>query len=170
MSLCKCLKSLILAGAVLILAASVATPAKAQLSAFAGVNFPTGKFGDTAGTGWQLGAAYDLSLLPIVSVGAWGAFNRFGLDNADGNYNSWELLARGKLSLPITGLYGWLGLGLSNSKLSIKNLDNSRQTDFTWALGGGWKMTLLDITLTYHQIGTERTTSNYFTLGAGVSF
>ncbi len=170
MSHCKILKVLILAGTVLLLAAGVAAPAQAQLSAFGGVSFPTGKFGDLAGTGWQLGAAYDFSLLPIVSIGAWGAYNRFGLDNADGNYNSWELLARGKLNLPITGLYGWLGLGLSNSKLSNKNLDTDRETDFTWALGGGWKMTLIDINLTYHQIGTEETTSNYFTLGAGVSF
>lgn len=163
-------KSLIVYGTILVLVTAAATPAVAKLSAFAGVNFPTGDFGNTANTGWQLGAAYDFSLIPIVDIGAWGAYNRFGLDGADGNFNTWELMARGKLSLPIVGLYGWLGMGLASSKLSLEGTGTDRSTDFAWALGAGWKIALLDFTFTYHQIGGDPGTSNFFTLGAGVSF
>jgi hypothetical protein len=163
-------KNLIVCSTVVMLATIAASPAAAQLSAFAGVNFPTGDFSNGANTGWQLGAAYDFPIIPIVKIGAWGAYNRFGLDGADGNFNAFELMARGKLSLPIVGLYGWLGMGLASSKLSIEGLDNDRSTDFVYALGAGWGMGLIDLTLTFHQIGGDPGTSNFFTLGAGVSF
>ena len=44
-----------------------------------------------ADLGWQLGAAYDFPIIPIVKIGAWGAYNRFGLDGADGLVDAYVL-------------------------------------------------------------------------------
>lgn len=162
-------KSVIFLGIVCLLALGATTQTQAGIGAFAGVNFPSGTFGDTANTGYQIGANYTFPLLPIVHIGAWGAYNHFGGDG-EISFNNWELLAIGKVKVPIAGLHGLIGLGFANSGgKGITGESFDRETDFAYALGAGWDMTLLTFALTYHQVGSEITT-NWFTLSAGVNF
>jgi len=162
-------KSVFFLGAVCLLALGASVPAQAGIGAFAGINIPTGSFDDVANTGYQIGANYTFPLLPIVHIGAWGAYNHFG-GEGETSFNNWELLAIGKVYLPITGLHGLIGLGFANSGGKDNTGESfDRETDFAYALGGGWDMTLLTFALTFHQVGSE-TTSNWFTLSAGVNF
>jgi hypothetical protein len=162
-------KSVVLLGIACLLALGLTTQAQAGIGAFAGINFPTGTFSNDANTGYQIGASYTMPLLPIAHIGAWGAYNSFG-GKGELSFNNWELLAIGKVNVPITGLHGLIGLGFANSGgKGINGESSDRETDFAYALGAGWDMTLLTFALTFHQVGSE-TTANWFTLSAGVNF
>ncbi len=152
-----------------LLACSASVPAQAGLIGFGGLNLPTGSFNDDGKTGWGLGAGYDFPLVPLTAIGVAGAYNTFGLEHADGNFNAFQLMATGRLTIP-GGIFGQLGLGFASWKLSIEGLDSSRSTDFTWQIGGGWKIALIELMLMYNQISTDDSSSNWFMLGAGVHF
>jgi hypothetical protein len=148
----------------------VSSLAWAGASAFAGMAMPTGNFGDAASSGYYLGGSYSMPVAPLASVGVRGAYNRFSWDNdVDGNFNSLEALAFGKISSP-TGPFGMVGLGLSNSEAVMGDIEGSRQTDFAMAVGGGYSLTKVEVMAMYHTINTEGESVNYFTLSAGLGF
>ncbi len=168
-------KNLSLLAGVCILCCAGAVPALAGGSAFVGLSAPTGDFGDAANISYHLGGAYDMPVAPMLSAGVRAAYNRWGWENdVDGNFNAIEALAYGKISTP-AGPFGMLGFGLSSSKAEISvpgfpTVESDRQTDFTWALGGGYHFMMVEMTALYHSISTEGTSSNYFTISAGVDF
>jgi len=163
-------KSVMILGVVGLLSLGASAPVMAGGSVFAGISLPAGEFSDVAKTSYQVGASYGIPVAPMASVGAWAAYNRFSWDEGiEGNFNSVELLAYGRFSAPI-GPFGMVGLGMSNSKASVASFESDRQTDFTWAVGGGYKMTMLELTGMYHSIATEGSSTNYLTLTAGIGF
>jgi len=163
-------KTLLIFGAVGLLTICASAPAMAGGSVFAGLNMPSGDFSDVAKTSYQLGASYGFPVAPMASVGAWGAYNRFSWqEGIDGNFNSIELLGYGRISAPV-GVFGMLGLGFSNYKATLGDLAGDRETDFTWAMGGGYKMTMLELTAMYHSISTDASSTNYFSITAGLGF
>ena len=165
---------------VLILALGAASTALAGGSIFAGVNFPTGGFGDDAKTGWTGGAYYTADLMPIVDIGGLLAYNNFSTsitdvdeDNAlGGSYDAWELHALGQLSFLM--LKGYLGLGLANYKGLDVNQDNtlesSRETAFSWQMGISMNIAVLEARLGYHQIPVDDGSINWMKLTVGLSF
>ena len=163
-------KTVMILGAIGLLSLGASTTALAGGSVFAGVSMPTGDFGDIAKTSYQLGGSYGFPVAPMASVGAWAAYNRFSWDEGiDGNMNSVELLGYGRISAPL-GPFGMLGLGVSSSKATISTFETDRETDFTWAIGGGYKMAMLEFTGLYHSIRSEGSAANYFSLTAGIGF
>lgn len=156
--------------ALCILSLGTVSAAWAGASAFAGMAVPTGNFGDAAGAGYYLGGAYEKPVTTRTSVGVRGAYNRFGWDNeVDGNFNSIEAMAFGKVSAP-SGPFGMVGLGLANSKAVVQNFDSDRETDLKMAVGGGYSLTKVEIAAMYHTITTEGSSINYLTLSAGMGF
>ncbi len=163
-------KILMTLGAVGLLSLVASAPAVAGGSVFAGLSLPSGDFSDVAKTSYQIGASYGFPVAPMASIGAWGAYNHFSWEEGiDGNFNSIELLAFGRVSAPI-GPFGMMGLGFSNSKATIATFESDRETDFTWAIGGGYKMAVLELTGLYHSIRTDGSPTNYFSLTAGIGF
>jgi hypothetical protein len=164
----------ILSAAFLLTCGTVA-PAQASLGGFVGVSHPMGDFGDATNTGYHIGGLYSMPLLPTISAGLRGAYNHFGWDaeDTDGSFNSLELLAFGKISVP-AGPFGMIGFGFSSSKIDLDtnptDIDTDRDTDFTYAIGGGYNLMMLKITVLYHSISTEGDASNYLTLSAGIEF
>lgn len=142
----------------------------AGASAFAGMAMPTGTFGDAASSGYYVGGAYAMPVTPLASVGVRGAYNRFSWDqDVEGNFNSLEALAFGKISSP-AGPFGLVGVGLSNSEAIMGDIESDRETDLTMAFGGGYSLTKLEVMAMYHTISTEGESVNYFTLSAGLGF
>lgn len=161
---------------ILILALGAASTASAGGSIFAGVDFPTGGFGDDAKTGWTAGGYYTADLMPIVDIGGLIAYNDFstsigdvGLDNAlGGSINAWEFHALGQLSFLM--LKGYLGLGLANYNSVDENLESSRETDFSWQLGVSMNILMLEGRLGYHQITLDDGSINWMALTVGLKF
>lgn len=151
-----------------LIACLTSAPALAGLGGFAGLSHPTGDLGDQAKMGYHLGGYFTNPLLPTVSIGGRLAYNHHGWEDTGGNFKTYELLAIGKVSLPMVGPFGMIGFGLSSSKATIDEQDLDRETDFTYAIGGGYKMTLLEFTLLYHSISADEGTSSYWTLSAGI--
>jgi hypothetical protein len=168
-------KQLALLGTVCLLTGLVAAPALAGGNVFAGLSLPTGDFGDAASMGYHLGGAVAFPMAPLFNVGVRAAYNRWGWeDDVDGNFSTIEALAFAKVSAP-AGPFGMVGIGLSSSDAEQTlpgepTQEFDRQTDFAWALGGGYGMTMFEITLLYHSISTEGDATNYFTLSAGLGF
>jgi hypothetical protein len=163
-------KTVTILGVVSLLTLGASAPAMAGGSVFAGVSLPAGDFGDVAKTSYQVGASYGVPVAPMASVGAWAAYNRFSWsEGIEGNFNSVELLAYGRFSAPV-GPFGMVGLGMSNSKATVASFESDRQTDFTWAIGGGYAMTMFELTAMYHSIATEGSSTNYLTFTAGIGF
>jgi hypothetical protein len=157
-------------GVLFLMTFGASSVAWAGASAFAGMAMPTGNFGDAASSGYYVGGAYALPVTPVASVGVRGAYNRFSWDNeVDGNFNSVEALAFGKLTAP-SGPFGLVGLGLANSEATMGDLESDRETDLAVAVGGGYSLTKLEVTAMYHTISAENSSINYFTLSAGVGF
>ena len=165
---------------ILILSLGAASAASAGGSIFAGVNFPTGGFGDDAKTGWTGGAYYTADLMPIVDIGGLLAYNNFStsltdvdLENAlGGSIDAWELHALGQLNFMM--LKGFLGLGLANYKgIDVNqdnNLESSRETDFSWQIGLAMKIAVLEARLGYHQIPVDGGSINWMKLTVGLGF
>jgi hypothetical protein len=167
-------KTLLVLGAVGLLSIGLSAPAMAGGSVFAGVSMPTGDFADAAKMSYQFGASYGIPVAPMVNIGAMAAYNRFSWEEGvEGNFNSIELLAFGRFSAPV-GPFGMVGLGMSNYAVNIEiaglSIPSDRESDFTWAIGGGYKFTMVEFTGLYHNISTEGGSTNYFTLTAGLGF
>jgi hypothetical protein len=168
-------KYLSLLAGICILSCAAAAPAMAGGSVFAGLSAPTGDFGDVANVSYHFGGAVGFPMAPMFSVGVRAAYNRWGWENnVDGNFNAIEALAYGKVSAP-AGPFGMVGLGLSSTKgeISLPGLptqESDRQTDFAWALGGGYSIMMVEMTALYHSISTDGGSTNYFTISAGVGF
>ena len=163
-------KTLMIFGVAGLLTIGATAPALAGGSVFGGLNMPSGDFSDVAKTSYQLGASYGFPVAPMASVGAWGAYNRFSWEEGiDGNMNSFELLGFGRISAPV-GVFGMLGLGFSNCAATVNDFTSDRETDFTWAMGGGYKMTMFELTALYHSISTDVSSTNYFSFTAGIGF
>jgi hypothetical protein len=144
--------------------------AQAGTGAFAGMALPTGTFGDMAGTGYYVGGEYYMPVAPTTSVGVRGTYNHFGWDqDVDGSFKAIEAMAYGKISSP-AGPFGMVGMGLSNYKASIGDLDGSRESDFAWTVGGGYDLTKVQISALYHTIATEGESTNWITFSAGIGF
>jgi hypothetical protein len=144
--------------------------AQANATAFAGMALPTGDFGDAASTGYFVGGEYWMPVAPTTSVGVRGAYNRFGWDeDVDGNFNALEAMAIGKISSP-AGPFGMVGMGLSSSKAEVGDMETDRQTDFAWAVGGGYNLTKVQLTALWHSIATEGESTNWITFSAGFGF
>jgi hypothetical protein len=161
----------------LVLTLGLASTALAGGSIFAGVDFPTGGFGDNAKTGWTAGAYYTADLMPIVDIGGLVAYNDFsidagGLEGAEdllgGSINAWEIHALGQLSFLM--LKGYLGLGVANYKGINDNLESSRETDFSWQLGLSMNIAMLEGRLGYHQIPVDEASINWMSLTLGLKF
>jgi hypothetical protein len=164
---------------VLILALCGASTALAGGSIFAGVDFPTGGFGDDAKTGWTVGGYYTADLMPIVDIGGLLAYNDFStsldsdiIENAlGGSINAWEFHALGQLKFLM--LKGFLGLGFANYKGlndDLTNLKSERKTDFSWQIGLSMDIAILEARLGYHQIPVDGGSINWMALTVGLKF
>jgi hypothetical protein len=144
--------------------------ALANASAFAGVSMPTGNLADVVNPGYYVGGAYAMPVAPAASIGLRGAYNRWSWDtDSEGSLNSVEALAFGKVAAPV-GPFGLVGLGLSSSRGSVAEVESARQTDFSFAVGGGYSLSRLEVTAMYHSISSEGDSSNYLTFSAGLGF
>ncbi len=136
-------------------------------SVFGGMSLPLGDFNDAAKTGYHLGASIEKSLVPKFDVGGRAAYNFWTAEAVDNlRLNSLEILVFGKVSVP-GGPFVLAGAGLSNTGGSFYD---ERNTDVSYAFGGGYSLVKAEFTLLYHSINTDPESTNYITASIGLRF
>jgi hypothetical protein len=143
--------------------------AHARTAVFAGLAFPTGDLGEVAKTGYHLGGMLTAPAIPMVEIGGYGAYTRCGLEDANGDFRSYELLGVGRVQA-LVGPFGMIGAGLARSRVETDPDGGDWSTDFAWAIGGGYEMTLVELAILYHRAETGGGGSSWITVTAGLRF
>ena len=141
--------------------------AQAGGGVYAGLSLPMGDFGDGADMGYHGGVSFSMPAAPTLSIGGMGSYHYWGIKDSNESGNMIEALGFAKLTTP-GGLFGMVGLGLGSGDDSAAG--SERTTDLASALGGGYSLTMIDVTVLYHMVSTEGSNTNFLTISAGIGF
>lgn len=139
---------------------------QAGINIFGGLTLPQETFGTVAKNGYHAGAELTVPIIPsLLSVGGRATFslNNFDFDDfplhqdLSRTWYTGELLGIAKVSLPITGVYAKLGVGLNRYQIStIEELpgdeEYTSETHLAIAAGAGMSLFGLDLCGLYHVV------------------
>lgn len=191
------MKSKMLAAAVLALsfAAAPSHAAGTWIGVKAGLNLPTGDFGDVASLGYFAGATGTVMMSEQFGLGGDLVFHSFGVDNdyeeaeavrvgstVDISLSALQITPHAMYVIPTNGDFKpfvRLGLGLYRAAKKLEASgggdSNDSSTDFGFNVGVGGMKKASDkmaygVELLYHSISTEGDSSNLFTVGGKLVF
>lgn len=144
----------------------LAGTAQAGVSVLGGVTLPRQNWDLIADAGPHVGLEITVPLIPsLLSVGGQTLLSRNELATADlpyavpddlgGRWYTGELLAIGKLQLPLTGLHARVGLGIIDYRYDAEGAlgdDYEGQTRWVAAVGAGFALAPLEIQAMYHVV------------------
>ncbi len=169
---------------------AAATTAQAGISVFAGATLPSGEaFDAITKPGGHLGLELTLPVIPsFISVGGQASLSRNTWEDPWGDtaFYTGEALAIGKVYLPMTGLFGKVGLGFNRySVTSDDEIEYESSTHLAGAIGAGISFTGLELNAMYHLVKWDDDAENpgsiedlenmddnysYFTVSAAFGF
>jgi len=131
----------------------------------AGFTLPVGDLNDGADMGYHGGVSMNYPVVPLIfSLGPTVIYHRLP-GTGDDSYSFLELLAAGSLSIP-AGPTVFAGLGYTFPDANVGGADIDPDTEFTFVLGTGTKIALLELKGAWHHLGD----TNFLTLSAGLGF
>lgn len=139
---------------------------KIRFSVGADVNLPMGDMGDTWGIGFGGSAMAEYMMKSNLSLTLSAGYNTYGgkditvlgQTTAFPNLNVIPVMAGVRYYVnPKIYTTGQIGMSFWN----LKDVDDSNESDFTWALGAGYYITPnIDLGVKFNSIGTEGSASN----------
>lgn len=149
-----------------------------EIGASGGIAFPTGDLGSVTNTGYNIAVAvgYKPMLMPI-GIRAEAAWNQFGIENGDGNFNIPAFTGNLTYGLPMGMAFSpYLigGVGLYRPSADLGGVSSEATNEFGWNVGGGVKIPLSGfetfIEARYNAVNVNGGTLSFVPLTFGVMF
>lgn len=155
------LRGLAAATVLLVAVSSTASAQAASGSRFglsAGVALPMGDFADVADMGFQIGGAYTMKLNDQYALRFNADWSRYAVaDNPlfDGNWSQLGIMANATAGLKDNPLYGLVGLGFVNTKLSVDGGGSDSNSDFAFNVGAGFNQSRWAVEARYQSVQAD---------------
>ena len=130
--------------AALVLVAAIASVGQAQKASsgrFAiagGLAMPMGDFDDLADMGFQVGGSYTVAMNDMYSLRFNADWSHYAVPGGGANWTQLGLMANAVAGMKDRPVYGLIGLGLVNTKLTIDAGGDASSSDFAFNIGGGF--------------------------------
>ncbi|HEY1952301.1 MAG TPA: hypothetical protein VGG76_05800 [Gemmatimonadaceae bacterium] len=158
--------------------AQVASAAKPiQLGIAGGASLPTSDLSNGANTGWNVTGTlgYNPAMIP-VGIRVDGAYNRFALKGASGNFAFTSVTGNLVYKIPSASVTPYLigGAGWYRASASLTGLGSGSDNHFGWDAGGGISMPLSGfdafVEARYNQVQGNGASLKFIPVTFGVMF